>query len=306
MSPFWSGWIIFLIVLNLGIALFLFVFSQRAEIPTRPDGTTGHAWAHGVLKEGVHRLPKWWVLISAASLVIAAVYLALYPGFGGFRGLLGWTSVGEYRQDVAENTARLESVFASLDSRDIDQFASGHPIMTVGRQLYLDNCAACHGTDARGHTLLGAPNLVDSVWMYGGEPPDVIASILDGRRGMMPPWGEALGRDGVMQVTAYVRSLSGLEAKSDWTQAGKTHYVTACAGCHGIDGKGMQALGAPDLTDDDWLYGGGLADVVTSIRDGRSGEMPGWRGRLTEAEARAIAAWLYTSGERGARTRPHR
>jgi len=296
MSPFWSGWVIFLIVLNLGIALFLFIWAQRMEIPTQPDGTTGHAWAHGVLREGVRRLPLWWVILSAAGFVFAMVYLVLYPGFGGFGGVLRWTSTGEHEREAAENAARLEQVFAALDEMKLDQVPSGHPVAQLGRQLYLDNCAACHGTDATGRQALGAPNLVDSKWLYGGDPDTVVKSILDGRRGTMPPWGEALGRDGLIQVTSYVLAL-GTPAAATMTE-GKARFEATCAACHGLDGKGMPALGAPDLTDDDWLYGGDFASVMASIRDGRSGEMPAWRGRLSEKEVRAVAAWLYARGEK--------
>ena len=297
MSPFWSGWIIFLIVLNLGIALFLFVWSQRVEIPTQPDGTTGHTWAHGVLREGVRRLPLWWVIVSASAFVIVIVYLVLYPGFGGFAGLLRWTSAGEYERAVAENAARLDEVLGAASEMRIDDVPSGHPVARLGRQLFLDNCAACHGTDASGRTAVGAPNLVDSKWLYGGDPDTVVASILDGRRGTMPPWGDALGRDGLIQVTTYVLGLK-VPGAADTASEGKTRFEQTCAACHGRDGKGMPVLGAPDLTDDDWLYGGDFASVLASIRDGRSGEMPAWRGRLTEQEARAIAAWLYAIGEK--------
>lgn len=299
MNAFWSGWVIFLIALNLGVALFLFVFSQRVDVPTEADGTTGHVWAHGALREGVRRLPLWWVVTSAAMFVAAIVYLFLYPALGGYGGLLGWTSAEEHERVSAERAARLEPVLAALGERRIDEIPSGDPAAVVGRRLYLDNCAACHAADATGNTALGAPNLTDGAWLYGGDPDTVVTSILDGRRGVMPAWGDALGHEGVVDVAAYVRQLAGLEAPSEWAAAGKTRFETMCAACHGIDGKGMTALGAPDLTDDDWLYGGDLASVIRSIRDGRSGEMPAWRGRLREDEARAIAAWLYTQRKKG-------
>lgn len=295
MSGFWSGWVIFLIVLNLGIAFFLFIWSQRAEIPTEPDGTTGHAWAHGVLREGTRKLPRWWVLMSGAAFVGAASYLALYPGFGGFGGLLQWTAVGEHQREVAANETRLAGVLEVLDEAELDAMPLDHPAVGLGRQLYLDNCAACHGTEARGNTLLGAPNLVNGKWLYGGDPDTVVKSILDGRSGVMPPWGDALGPEGVVEVAAYVRSLSGANEPEELVNAGKPRFEAMCAACHGIDGTGMQLLGAPDLTDDDWLYGGDLQSIIVSIRDGRSGQMPAWRGRLEEQEARAIAAWLFAN-----------
>lgn len=301
MNAFWSAWVIALIVLNLGVALFLFVWGQRVEIPTEPDGTTGHKWAHGSVREAVRRLPLWWAATSAALFLAAFLYLALYPGLGGFRGLLGWTSAAEHARDAAENIARREAVFESLDERSLDAFASGDPVAAAGRRLFLDNCSACHGIDARGNPALGAPRLTDAAWLYGGDPETVVASILDGRRGTMPAWGDALGHDGVVDVAAYVLSLSGRDVPPEWQAAGKTRFETICAACHGIDGRGMPALGAPDLTDDDWLYGGDFASVVESIRDGRGGEMPAWRDRLSEDEARAIAAWLYATRDPHAR-----
>ncbi len=297
MSAFWSGWIMFLVVLNLGITFFLFVWAQRVRIPTDEDGTSGHAWAHGVLREGVRRLPLWWVLFSAAMFIAAFGYLLLYPGFGAFGGLLGWTSAGQYERAAAANDARFEPVLQSLQSGAVDGLAGQEAVLAVGRRLYLDNCAACHGTEAVGNRALGAPNLVDADWLYGGDPVTVLTSILDGRNGIMPAWGPALGQDGVVEVATYVRSLSGLEGSPAWIAAGKARYATMCAGCHGIDGQGMPALGAPNLRDDIWLYGGDLSSVIDSIRDGRSGRMPAWRERLSEEEARAIAAWLYANGE---------
>lgn len=301
MSTFWSLWIMFLVVLNLGISLFLFLWGMRVAIPTAADGTSGHAWAHGVLREGVRRLPLWWVVLSAGMFVCAFIYLALYPGFGSFGGLLGWTSVGEFEREVAANDAKLAPVMQSFQQRGIDEWAASDDAVAIGHRLFQDNCAACHGTAALGNPALGAPDLTDSDWMYGGDPEAILASILDGRRGVMPPWGPALGHDGVVDVAAYVRSLSGVEAPPEWIAAGKVRYETMCAACHGIGGQGTPALGAPNLSDDVWLYGGDLASVIKSIRDGRGGEMPAWRERLGEDQARAVAAWIHANAARESR-----
>lgn len=305
MNAFWSGWIMFLVVLNLGTAFFLFVWAQRVRIPTDQDGTSGHSWAHGSVREGVRNLPLWWVLFSAAMFAGAFGYLLLYPGFGNFGGLLGWTSIEQYERAAAVNDARLEPVMQSLQSHGIDGLAGQEAVLALGRRLYLDNCAACHGSNALGNRALGAPNLVDDDWLYGGAPETVLASILDGRNGVMPSWGPALGQDGVVEVAVYVRSLSGAEASPEWIAAGKARFTTMCAGCHGIDGQGMPVLGAPNLSDDVWLYGGDLLSVIESIRHGRSGVMPAWRERLSEEQARAIATWLHANGDGGSgRERP--
>ncbi|HWK72932.1 MAG TPA: cytochrome-c oxidase, cbb3-type subunit III [Povalibacter sp.] len=300
MSGFWSGWIKFLVVLNLGITFFLFIAAQRLKIPTQPDGTSGHVWAHGVLREGVRKLPLWWVLSSAAVFLWGFTYLALYPGFGSSQGLLGWTSHGEWQRELESNNARLESKQQPLRSMSIQQLADNADAVAIGHRLYLDNCAACHGSEARGNQALGAPNLTDEDWLYGGDGNTILASIQEGRNGAMPPWGDALGQEGVNEVASYVLSLRGTQAPADWVEAGKARFAMMCAACHGADGHGNPTLGAPNLTDDVWLYGGDFASVAASIRHGRSGVMPAWRGRLDEDQTRAVAAWVYSKAHGGA------
>lgn len=298
MSGFWSGWVMFLVVLNLGISLFLFVWGQRVEIPTLEDGTSGHAWAHGVLREGVRRLPTWWVVFSSAMFVGAFGYLLLYPGFGSFTGLLGWSSEEKWERETAANNAKLEPVLQSLLAINLEETRPRDAAAVIGGRLYQDNCAACHGSAAAGNQALGAPSLTDADWVYGGDPETVQKSILDGRHGVMPPWGAALGPEGVVDLVAYVMSLSGREMPTTWVEAGRARYASMCVACHGMDGRGVPQLGAPNLTDNVWLYGGDFASIATSIRDGRSGVMPAWRGRLSEEEARAITAWLYANSVR--------
>lgn len=293
MSSFWSGWIKFLVVLNLGITLFLFVWSQRLKIPTQPDGTTGHVWAHGVLRESVRKLPLWWVVFSAGMFVWGFAYLTLYPGFGSFKGTLGWTSADELHRDTVANEAKIEAMLQPMRSRTIEQLASDPRAVAIGGRLYDDNCAGCHGSQGHGNRVVGAPDLTDGDWLYGGDTETIIASILDGRGGVMPGWDGVLGRDGVNEVAAYVLSLSGVKAPADWVAAGKSRFDTLCVACHGVDGRGNQALGAPSLTDNRWLYGDDFASITHSIRHGRSGVMPPWRHRLTEDQARLTAAWVY-------------
>ncbi len=296
MSRFWSGWVMFLVVLNLGITLFLFVWSQRLKIPTRSDGTTGHVWAHGVLREGVRRLPMWWVIFSAGMFVFGAVYLWLYPGFGAYKGKLGWTSIEEWQLDTHANEAKLAATLQPLSSLSVEQLAQNDTARALGQRLFLDNCAACHGSAAEGNQAIGAPNLVDGEWLHGEGT--MMASILDGRTGTMPGWEAALGHEGVKEVASYVLSLTGVKAPDDWIAAGKARYETICVACHGVDGRGNPALGAPDLTDNVWLYGNDFASVTASIAKGRSGVMPAWRDRLGVEQTRMIAAWLYSQEAR--------
>jgi len=293
MSAFWSAWIIGLATFNLGICFFLFVWGQRVEIPTLPDGTTGHSWAHGALRESVRRLPLWWVVMSAAMFVVGAIYLALYPGYGSNKGVLGWTSHGELAQTSQANLGKLDPLLARFRQSTVEQLAADPAATAMGHRLFIDNCAACHGREGHGNPLLGAPNLVDGDWLYGGAGETIMTSILDGRHGTMPPFGAAFGDAGVEELANYVLSLSGAPHDAAKAAAGQPKFATICIACHGVEGKGNQALGAPNLTDHIWLYGGDLATVEKDIRDGRSGQMPAWRERLGEDNARVIAAWVY-------------
>ena len=293
MSNAWSLWVMFLVVLNMGITFFLFLWAPRAKIPTLPDGTTGHVWAHGAIREGLARLPTWWLVISFAMFFGAFGYLVLFPGFGNHKGTLGWTSHGQLARETASNDARLDAAFQRFDKYSIEQLAGDHDALAMGEVLFRDNCAACHGRDAHGNTLLGAPNLADNDWLYGGDGKAILTSILDGRHGAMPAWGPQFGDAGVANLANYVLSLSGAPHDATKAIAGKALF-TVCAACHGPEGKGNPALGAPNLTDTIWLYGGDLESVESSIRDGRSGNMPTWRARLGENDARVIAAYVYS------------
>jgi len=236
------------------------------------------------------------MVVSAGAFLFAAVYLYRYPGFGSFDGKLGWTSQGEYEGDVAASGARLESRLASWRALGIDQLAANPGAVGIGHRLYLDNCAACHGTAGRGNHAVGAPDLTDADWLYGGDSDTILASILDGRNGMMPPQGPALGHNGTNAVASYVVSRSGTIAPPDQVAAGKVHFETVCVACHGVDGRGNPALGAPNLFDDTWLYGGDIGSVVASVMNGRNGVMPAWRQRLNQDEARLITAWVIAQG----------
>ena len=292
MTPFWSAWIMFLVVLNLGITLFLFLWGLRVKIPTQPDGTSGHVWAHGVLREGVRRLPLWWIVMSGSMFVVGFAYLALYPGFGAWKGVLGWTAHGELAHDVAANRERLDPLLQRSAGQPVEKIAGDADATRLGGRLFVDNCAACHGRDGRGNQVLGAPNLVDADWLYGGDGATILASIQDGRHGTMPPFGGTFDATTIGNVANYVLSLSGADHSPTRAAEGKATFAV-CSACHGPAGKGNPALGAPNLTDDAWLYGGDLATIEKTIRDGRGGTMPAWRTRLDDTEARLIAAWVH-------------
>lgn len=297
MNSFWSGWVIALIVFNLGISFLLFLWAPHARIPTLADGTTGHVWANGAIREGMHRLPRWWIIFSFLMFASAFVYLVLYPGFGASAGRLGWTSHGELARDTAANQRLQQPAVQRFTQLPVEKLAADSEALALGKVLFADNCAACHGRDARGNALLGAPDLSDDDWLYGGGGQAILSTILDGRRGVMPAWGAALGAGGVDNVAAYVLSLSHgtphSAAQVLKVGAGKTLF-SACAACHGGNGKGNQALGAPNLTDAIWLYGGTPEDVKQTISNGRGGTMPAWRTRLAESDARVLAAYVYS------------
>ena len=292
MSGFWSLWTIFFIVITIAPILFLFFWGLRVEIPTQPDGTSGHVWAHGVLREGVRRLPTWWVVLSAASLIAGLGYLALYPGLGAFAGALGWTSADELARQQDANRRLEAPLLERVRGKPVETIAADPEALRVGQVLFIENCAACHGRDARGNRALGAPDLTSRAWRYGGDGKSILTSILDGRTGTMPPFGGSMSETEIRDLANHVLSLSGRTHDSLRAHFGRPRF-SACAACHGPEGKGNPALGAPNLTDNVWLYGGGIEDIVQTIRRGRNGVMPAFRTRLGEENASLVAAWVY-------------
>ena len=294
MSGFWSGWTIFFIVLTIAPILFLFFWGLRVDIPTQADGTSGHVWAHGVLREGVRQLPTWWIVFSAFWIVAGIGYLVLYPGFGAFAGVLGWTSHDELAKAKEANRALSAPLRLRLLGRSVESIAGDADAMRAAGVLFVENCSACHGRDARGNAALGAPDLTDRDSLHGDDGKAILASIADGRRGAMPPFAGQLPDESIVDIANYVASLSGTPHDSLRAQIGKPLFV-ACGACHGADGKGNPALGAPNLTDAVWLYGNSSPRAIAdTIRRGRTGEMPAWKGRLGEDEMLALAAWVHS------------
>jgi cytochrome c oxidase cbb3-type subunit 3 len=304
MSEFWAGWVIVLIVFNLGVTFFLFLWGPRAKVPVLPDGTTGHAWANGAIREGMHRLPLWWVLISFALFFSAFAYLVLYPGFGNFKGTLGWTSHAELARHTAGNDALLAANMQRWAKLPVEQLAGDRDALAMGEVLFRDNCAACHGRAGHGNRELGAPALDDAVWLYGGDGETILTSILDGRRGVMPAWGQQYKDDEIANLANVVLGLAGAPHDAAKAAAGKEVFTTVCAACHGAEGQGNPAMGAPNLTGKAWLYGGDLETLETTIRGGRGGIMPAGRTRLGENDARVVAAYVYSLSHGGAAGRP--
>ena len=290
MSTFWSWFIAVLTIASIVGIVWLLLATARSKAGELQQ-TTGHVWDEDIAELN-HPLPLWWLGLFLICVIFGALYLAFYPGLGVTAGALGWTSDKEVKADLAENNRRLETVFAQFRDKPIEQLESDPKALEFGHNVFANNCAVCHGSDARG--AKGYPNLTDSDWLYGGQPDMVLTSILKGRQGVMPPLGAALGDQGVEEVANYVLSLSGRKVDEQLAAAGKSRYMTICIACHGPEAKGNPIVGAPNLTDDIWLYGSSLDDVKASIRNGRSGKMPTWEPILGQDRARLVAAWVLS------------
>ena len=274
------------------IGLYLFTKSFSAG---RPRGESvqsmGHKW-DGDLEELNNPLPRWWLNMFYITLIWGVIYLLLYPGVGTHSMLLGWSSVGQYDDEMAAADERYGPIFEQFLTKDIAVVARDPEALKIGRRLFVNYCAGCHGSDAGGNP--GFPSLRDNAWLYGGTPEAIKTSIEQGRTGIMPPWRDTLGEEGVHNVTQYVLALGGRDADEAAAAAGKEQFTTLCVACHGADGTGNQELGAPNLTDDVWLYGGSPQAIATSIADGRQGQMPAHADFLGEAKSHLLAAYVYS------------
>lgn len=292
MSNFWSVFIVVFTVANIiGCWLLIRWTAKPRPGEARADETTGHVWDED-LTEYNKPMPRWWLWLFYITIVFALVYLVLYPGLGKYDGLLEWSQYGAYQAEVEAAQERVAPLFDEYASTPIPQLAANAEAMGTGRRLFANNCAVCHGSDARG--AVGFPNLNDDHWLYGGTPDEIKRSIMDGRVGVMPGWEPALGEDGVRAVAAYVYQLGGREpVDPERVEAGKAQYASMCVGCHGVDGTGNQALGAPNLADDTWLHGGRIEQIRDVIANGRTNEMPTHGDLLGEDRVHVLAAYVY-------------
>ena len=292
-----TGQSIFIIVLtaaNVGGCLWLLWWTRRSPGEgATTEHTTGHVWDED-LRELNNPLPRWWLWLFIITVVFGLGYLVLYPGLGTFKGTLGWSSRTEHEADSRLNAARIEKTLAPFSARNVQQLIADGPALNIGRNLFLNNCATCHGSDGGGAP--GFPNLADKDWLWGGDPDTVVATIANGRTGVMPPWGEVLGPRGVEDMLSYVLSLSGRKLEAGDPRAGGAKFAELCAACHGPDAHGNPALGAPNLADGTWLNGGSLATVRETIEKGRNGVMPAHAARLGETRVKLLAAYVLSLG----------
>lgn len=290
---FWSWFIGVSTVISL-IALFIFVIGLSKRKTGKAGDkieTMGHVWDEN-LEELNTPLPRWWLYLFIGTLIWGAGYLLLYPGLGAYAGLLGWSQINQLEQEMQAADAAYGPIYAQFKNTDLKQLAENEAALKIGESLYSSYCTTCHGSDARG--ARGYPNLRDSDWLYGGEPDNIKVSILQGRRALMPAWGEVLSAEDIFNVTAYVEQLSGREVSGVHASLGGAIYQQNCAMCHGPDGKGNPMLGAANLTDDIWLYGGSQKKITESIVKGRNGVMPAHKAFLGEAKVHILAAYIYS------------
>ena len=289
MSSFWSWWIIILTSVSFFLIVWL-LMANRSGPPADPEQTTGHA-ADGI-EEYDNPMPYWWFLMFIFTIIFGIGYLIAYPGMGNFKGLLNWTQVGQWERSVAEADERFGALRFKYLAMPVEEVAEDPKARKMGQRMFANNCAQCHGADARGS--YGFPNLADGDWIWGGTPDAIKASITNGRMAAMPIWGPMLGDEGVRDTAAYVMSLSGRDVDAEQAAAGKVQFDMICAACHSTDGTGNPMLGAPNLANGIWLYGGDAEQVMHSIRAGRNGVMPAHADKLGEDKIHLITAYIYS------------
>ena len=289
-SNFWSVYVTGISLVGIFACLLLLWFSGKAKAMTANDNTTGHVW-DGDLREMNNPLPRWWVWLFVITVVFALGYLVMYPGLGNYGGTFGWSAVGQYESEVAKGNKEVEPLYAKFNGMKPEDVAGDPQAMAIGERLFMNNCSQCHGSDARGSK--GFPNLTDKDWLHGGTPDKIVETLVKGRIGNMPPMAAAVGSpEDVRNVANYVLSLSGSPHDSVKAALGKSKFGV-CAACHGADGKGNQAIGAPNLTDDIWLHGWGENAIVAMVNNGKVNQMPAQEQKLTESQIRVLASYVW-------------
>ncbi len=313
MSMFWTIWVS---VITLGSILGCFLLLRWClsnDTGVEEGASMGHVFDG--IEELNNQLPRWWTILFYICIVWGVAYLILYPGLGGYKGLLGWTSSNQgilsleesklalqkdiddgnwndYALQIKYANEKFDPIFAEYAKTPVELLAENERAVQVGQRLFLQNCAQCHGSNAKG-AASGFPNLTDNDWLYGGSGDKIKETLILGRRGAMPGWLNSMGEDGVAEVVAYTLSLSGRDVDLSLKEAGKARFVI-CSACHGIDGKGNQILGAPNLTDNIWLYGGNQKNVTQTLYYGRNGVMPAFKETLGEDKVHVVAAFVYS------------
>jgi cytochrome c oxidase cbb3-type subunit 3 len=292
MSTGWSIYVIVLIVLNVAGCAWLLVSNRSVQIDPREKGeSTGHDFDG--IEELNNPLPAWWTWLFVVTILWSAIYLVLYPGFGNFAGVLGWSSDGQYNEEAAVADAEYGPIFEGYFQTPIEDLVTDERAVRMGGRIFANTCATCHGSDARGGP--GYPDLADGDWLYGGAPETIVQTITYGRNGVMPPFAVVIGGDeGVADVTQYVLSLSGREHDEEMAAQGSVHFANVCSACHTPEGTGNPMMGSPNLTDDIWLHGGRPEDIHRALNEGLMSQMPAHADLLSPERIHLAALYVYS------------
>ncbi|MER2298429.1 MAG: cytochrome-c oxidase, cbb3-type subunit III [Pseudomonas sp.] len=300
MSTFWSTYISVLTLGSLIGLAWLLLSTRKGQSNSTTDQTMGHSFDG--IEEYDNPLPKWWFWLFVGTLMFGAGYLVLYPGLGNWKGILpgyenGWTGANEWQKEMEKADAKFGPIFAKYAAMPVEEVAKDPQALKMGSRLFASNCSVCHGSDAKG--AYGFPNLTDQDWRWGGDPETIKASIMNGRHGVMPAWVEVIGDQGVADVAAFV--LTNLDGRSlpEGVKAdpvkGKEIFAGNCVACHGPEGKGTPAMGAPNLTHPQaFIYGSSFAQLQQTIRYGRQGQMPAQADIQGNDKVHLLAAYVYS------------
>jgi cytochrome c oxidase cbb3-type subunit 3 len=296
-SAGWSWYVAVLAVVSvLACAVLLWMAGKArvsAQALARGDNTTGHVWDED-LREYNNPLPRWWMWLFMVTVVFGLIYLAIFPGLGGFEGLNRWSQYGQHQADVQRMRSDLAPLYAQFTAKPVEELSRDPRALAIGQRHFMNHCSQCHGSDARGGK--GYPDLTgpQAAWLGPRTGEHIVQTIGQGRQGVMPALGAAIGSEAaVSDLAHYVLSLSGSPHNEIKAFSGKKHYA-ACAACHGVDGQGNKALGAPNLTDTYWLHGWGEAAIVNIIKNGKTNVMPAQSAWLSPEQIHVLAAYVLS------------
>ncbi|WBL62078.1 cytochrome-c oxidase, cbb3-type subunit III [Stutzerimonas stutzeri] len=298
MTSFWSWYVTLLSLGTIAALVWLLLATRKGQRPDSTEETVGHSYDG--IEEYDNPLPRWWFMLFVGTVVFALGYLALYPGLGNWKGLLpgyedGWTQVKEWQREMDKADEQYGPLYAKYAAMPVEEVAKDPQALKMGGRLFASNCSVCHGSDAKG--AYGFPNLTDDDWLWGGEPETIKTTILHGRQAAMPAWKDVIGEEGIRNVAGYVRSLSGRDTPEGISvdiERGQKIFAANCVVCHGPEAKGVTAMGAPNLTDNVWLYGSSFAQIQQTLRYGRNGRMPAQEAILGHDKVHLLAAYVYS------------
>ena len=298
MTSFWSWYVTLLSLGTIAALVWLLLATRKGQRPDSTEETVGHSYDG--IEEYDNPLPRWWFMLFVGTVIFALGYLVLYPGLGNWKGILpgyegGWTQVKEWQREMDKANEQYGPLYAKYAAMPVEEVAKDPQALKMGGRLFASNCSVCHGSDAKG--AYGFPNLTDDDWLWGGEPETIKTTILHGRQAAMPGWKDVIGEEGIRNVAGYVRSLSGRDTPEGISvdiEQGQKIFAANCVVCHGPEAKGVAAMGAPNLTDNVWLYGSSFAQILQTLRYGRNGRMPAQEAILGNDKVHLLAAYVYS------------